>query len=187
MVGKKSKAIEENEEIAETIKKKQIIIKYELNRINGIIDKDIIEERNQIVHSSNPVISSHISRELLTTIGSLRGNMSRSAFCKMAISEYCTAIQENGIIDKDLIEEQSQIVYSSNPIISAYVSPELLTTIDSLRGKMSRSAFFRMAVSEYCIVVQEIGSNSSNSENSRNVDTITKPRKSEAIKETKGN
>jgi len=33
-----------------------------------------------------------------------------------------------------------------------------------------------MALSEYCAAVQEIGPNSSNSENSRNVDIITKPK-----------
>jgi hypothetical protein len=171
----KSEPTEENEKIAEIIRH-QIIRQCELNRINGIIDKDLIEERNKIVHSSNPVISAHTSPELFTIIDCLREKISRSAFCRMAISEYCAAIQENGIIDKDPMEERNQIDYSSDPIISAYVSLELLTTIDSLREKMSRSAFFRMALSEYCAAVQEIGPNSSNSENSRNVDRITKPK-----------
>jgi|GEM_PF-6342006 len=77
----------------------------------------------------------------------------------------------HGIIDKDLIEERNKIVHSSNPVISAYISPELFTIIDSLRGNMSRSEFCRMAISEYCSALQEMESNSSNSKNSRNVRT----------------
>lgn len=87
---------------------------------------------------------------------------------KILIIEKCLINERNGIIDKDLIEERNQIVHFPNPVISAYISPELFITIDNLRGKMSRSAFCRMALSEYCSAIQEMGSNSSNSKNSRN-------------------
>ena len=111
------------------------------------------------------------------TIDNLRGGITRSAFCRMAISDFCTVIQENGIIDKDTIEERNQIVYSSDPIISSWVSIEILTTIDNLRGKRSRSEFFRMAVNEFCEAIIEIGSTSCNSGKSPNLDPITKPKK----------
>lgn len=177
-----SEPTEENEKIAEIIRQQQIIRQCELNRTNGIIDKDLLEVRNKIVHSSNPVISTHISPGLFIIIDCLRETITRSAFCRMAISEYCIFIQENGIIDNGFTEERNNIDYYSDLIISAYVSLELITKIDCLRGNLSRSTFFRMAVTEFCEAVQEIGSNSSNSENSRNVDKTKKLKKSEVIK-----
>jgi hypothetical protein len=177
MARENTETIENFEEIAEIIRKSKIIVKCESNRINGIIDKDLIEERNQLVHASNSVITAYISPKLFKTIDNLRGGITRSAFCRMAISDFCTVIQENGIIDKDTIEERNQIVYSSDPIISSWVSIEILTTIDNLRGKRSRSEFFRMAVNEFCEAIIEIGSTSCNSGKSPNLDPITKPKK----------
>jgi hypothetical protein len=168
MARKEYETIEVNEDNEEIFAKMSIIQKCLFNEINGIIDKNLIEERNHVVHSKNPVISAYVSPELFTTINSLRGNICRSIFCRMAISDFCSVIQENGINDKDIIEERNQIVRSSNLVISAHISPELFTIIDCLRGKNSRSSFFRMAVSEFCAAIEEIGFNSSTSENSRN-------------------
>ena len=64
MARENTETIENFEEIAEIIRKSKIIVKCESNRINGIIDKDLIEERNQLVHASNSVITAYISPKL---------------------------------------------------------------------------------------------------------------------------
>lgn len=96
MSRQKFETIEEIDEYIEAFRKFLIIERYEINLRNNIIDKDLAEKRHRIVYGLNPVISTWVSDDLLITIDNLRGKMSRSAFCRMALSEYCTALQEMG-------------------------------------------------------------------------------------------
>lgn len=124
-----------------------------------------------------------LARENSDTIEEIEEEVRRNL-----IIEKCRINKMNGIIDKELMEIRNKLVHSSNPVISAYISPELFTIIDSLRGDMSRSAFCRMAISEYCSAIQEMGCNSSSSKNSRNEKKlIKKSKKQEVIKEKQEN